>query len=158
MGNKNKMGLSPVVATVLLIAMVIIIGIIIFLWFRGFTQESITKFGERNVEIVCGDVNFQATYSGGILSVSNIGNVPIYNMVLKISEQGKERSVNLNDVSGLGWPDKGLTAGASFSGNINTISNNPLELTLIPVLIGTSSEGGEKTYVCNERQYGKTIL
>ena len=63
MGNKNKMGLSPVVATVLLIAMVIIIGIIIFLWFRGFTHESITKFGVRNVELVCGDVNFQATYS-----------------------------------------------------------------------------------------------
>ncbi len=151
-------GISPVIATVLLIVIVIVLGIIIFLWFRNFTQESITKFGGRNIELVCQDVNFEATYSNGILSISNIGNVPIYSMNLKISERGRERVIDLREISNAGWPDNGLRTGKSFSGDISGEMQNPISLDLIPILIGTSSKGGEKIYVCNERQSGKQIL
>ncbi|MAG78897.1 hypothetical protein CMI40_00795, partial [Candidatus Pacearchaeota archaeon] len=43
----NKKGVSPVIATVLLVAIVVIIGLIIFQWFRGMTQESIIKFDKN---------------------------------------------------------------------------------------------------------------
>ena len=38
----NKKGVSPVIATVLLIAIVIVIGLIIFLWFRSLTKDALT--------------------------------------------------------------------------------------------------------------------
>jgi len=46
---EKKKGVSPVIATVLLIAMVVVIALIIFLWFRGLTKEAITKFDVRNL-------------------------------------------------------------------------------------------------------------
>ncbi len=79
----KKRGISPVIATVLLIAMVVVIGLIVFLWFRGMIEEEGTKFG-KNVKLVCDDVNFEASYSGGVLSILNIGNTPIYKMKIKI--------------------------------------------------------------------------
>ena len=80
---KNSRGLSPAITTILLIVMVIVIILIIFLWFRGMVEEGVTKFG-KNVQLVCGDVNFDASYSSGTLNIVNNGNVPIYNANLKI--------------------------------------------------------------------------
>ena len=62
----KKRGVSPVIATVLLISMVVIIGIIIFLWFRGMVGETVTKFG-KNIELACEDVVFDASYSTSTL-------------------------------------------------------------------------------------------
>ncbi len=157
MNNKifKKRGVSPVVATVLLIAMVIVIALIIFLWFRGMARETITKFDGTNIELVCGDVKFEASYSGGILYVSNIGNVPIYGMKIKISGDGSHVTKDLKDIST--WLDTGLNQGGTFSGDISTEVGTAKEITLIPVLIGTS-EKGDKTYVCDEKQHGYEII
>ena len=43
---KDKRAISPVVATVLLIVLVLILAAIIFLWARGFVGEQVEKFGE----------------------------------------------------------------------------------------------------------------
>ena len=82
---KKKRGISPVIATVLLIAMVIVIGLIIFIWFKGMVGESVTKFG-KNIQLVCDDVDFDASYSSSeeTLQLVNIGNVPIFKMNMKI--------------------------------------------------------------------------
>ena len=85
--GKRKKGLSPVVATVLLISIVIAIAVIVFLWLRGFAGEAVTKFDGTNVELVCRDVEFKADYAGGQLSISNTGNVPIYNFKVKVTSQ-----------------------------------------------------------------------
>ena len=143
----RKKGVSPVIATVLLIAMVVVIGLIIFLWFQGMTQESITKFEGTNIELVCNDVSFDASYSGGELSINN-GNVPIYRMKLKIIQDGSYDTV---DVDGF----DGLSQGGSFSGSINIGSSE--NIILIPVLLG-SSERGERTFVCDEKQHGYEII
>src|SRR3989344_782855 len=74
---KKKKGVSPVIATVLLITMVIIIGLIIFLWIKGLVIEGCEKF-DKACELNCEDVMFDADYSNGILAVSNTGNVPIF--------------------------------------------------------------------------------
>jgi len=150
---KKKKGISPVIATVLLIAMVVVIGLIIFLWFRGMTEETITKFGGTNIKLICADVSFEASYSAGLLSISNIGNVPIFDMKLKIFGQGSHETKDLRDLSE-NWPELGLNQGGTFSGDIIGVESGD-RIILMPVLIG-SSEKGEKTFMCEE-QYGYEI-
>lgn len=148
-----KKGVSPVIATVLLIAMVVVTALIIFLWFRGMTQEAVTKFGGENVELVCGEVEFDASYSGGTLYISNTGNVPIFGMDIKISKAGSYETISLGKSDG--WSSYGLNSGKTFSGSIAK-AGGATSLTLIPVLLG-NAESGQKTYVCDAR-YGKEIV
>ena len=159
-GMKNHRALSPVVATVLLIAMVIVIALIVFLWFRSLTGEQITKFGGTNIQLVCGDVYFEASYSGSSdeLLIRNSGNVPIYNFKVKVEGDGSYTTSDLKDLSPE-WDsnyETGLNQGMSFSGEV-ILSGSPSQITLIPVLIGDTDKG-KKTYVCDEKQYGYQII
>jgi flagellin-like protein len=142
MNMRGKKALSPVIATVLLIAIVIVIGLIVFLWFRGMTEEAITKFEGKNVKLVCDEVNLEASYSGGYVYVANTGNVPIYKIKAKITSQGAYSTEFLE----IGWPETGLNQGGTYSGLISTTGE---EMLLIPVLIGKTATG-EKAYTCEE--------
>ncbi len=150
-----KRGVSPVIATSLLIAMVVVIGLIIFLWFRGFTQEAVTKFGGKNIKLVCQDVQFESSYSGGELFLSNVGNVPIYSIKLKIDKPGSHETEDIKDLQ-VGWPAEGLDQGGVFSGNVAGSISGANEITVIPVLRGTSKSGA-RTHTCDE-QYGEQIV
>jgi len=143
-----KRGLSPVIATVLLIGIVIMIGVIVFLWFKNMQQETITKLGDTNVELICEEVVFEASYSNGILYILNNGNVPIYDMDLKSTSEGSHETNSMRDLS-TSWPSAGLNQGSTFSGGIN-IEAGTTKIKLIPVLLGSSAKG-EKTFVCDER-------
>ena len=149
----EKRGLSPVIATVLLVAMVIVIGLIIFLWVRGFQGEAITKFEGTNIELICQEVTFEASYSNGMLYLSNLGNIPIFEMQAKISKDGSHETLDFNDISN--WPETGLPRGSVFSEDLSSSFSGAEKVVLIPVLRGTS-KSGEKRYVCEE-QYGKEI-
>jgi len=149
--KKNKKGVSPVIATILLIGIVIVIALIIFLWLRSLTQEAVTKF-DKNVELVCDEVQFDASYSGGMLTVSNIGNVPIYGIKIKILQDKSFETKNLNTLTEK-WPDAGLNPGKVFSDILNFEAES---VTLTPILIG-SAQSGEKSYACDESRYGKEI-
>lgn len=149
-------GVSPVIATVLLITMVVVVGLIVFVWFRGMTQEVITKFGGTNIEIVCNDINFDASYSGGMLAISNTGNVPIFEMDIKIFREGSHETKSIRDLSG-NWPDAGVNQGGIFSDDVSSEVGDGNKIILIPILIG-KSEKGEKTFVCSERQHGYEII
>ena len=148
----KKKALSPVIATVLLIAMVVVIALIIFFWFRGMTEEAVIKF-EKNIKLVCNDINFDASYSSGILSVSNIGNVPIFSMKIKKILSGSHETKDLRELSDT-WPDVGLNSGGIFSEKINFENAN--KIVVIPVLLGTTASDVQKTFVCDE-QYGYEI-
>jgi flagellin-like protein len=141
---KQKRGLSPVVATVLLIAVVIVIGLIVFLWFRGITEEAITKFDGTNVKLVCDDVFFEASYSGETVFIKNTGNVPIFKIKAQISTEGTHSTEFIGKDGN--WPELGLNQGGVYSGSI-TPGNS---IILIPVLLGRTNEG-ERTYTCDER-------
>ena len=143
----RKRGISPVIATVLLIGMVIVIGLIIFVWFRGMVGESVTKLG-KNIKLVCDDVEFKATYSGGILSIVNTGNTPIFKMNMKLSEAGGYTTEEIE----IG--DGGLKQGGAFSDSIS-VGSSIQKITLFPILIGTSDKG-KRTYICGG-QYGEEI-
>ena len=142
---KQKKGLSPVVATVLLIAIVIVIGLIVFLWFRGISEEAITKFDGTNVKLVCEDVSFDASYSGETVFISNTGNVPIFQIKAQISSEGSH-STEIVGAEDPNWPELGLNQGGVYSGTLTSGDS----ILLIPVLLGRT-EGGERTYTCDER-------
>ncbi len=148
----KKKGVSPVIATILLIALVVVIGIIIFTWFKGLTGESITKFGGQNVKIVCNDVRFDASYSGKTLTISNLGNVPIYDFDIK-----KEGSGSFVTESAFDFLDEwdGLNQGEIVSQVVESLDDYE-KITLIPILRGINEDGIEKNQACEER-HGETI-
>lgn len=149
----SKKGVSPVIATVLLISIVLVIGLIIFLWARGFVAEEGTKFG-KNIKLVCEDIEFKATYSGGTLNIINEGNVPIFRVKVKISQEAGYTTKDITELSS-NWPDVGLNQGGTFSGNIGSEVSGAQKIKIIPVLIGKSGKG-EKVYLCEE-QFGHEI-
>jgi flagellin-like protein len=147
-----KRGLSPVIATVMLIGIVVVIGLIVFTWFKGFTQEAVTKF-DQNAQLVCGEIEFQASLSGGIISITNSGNVPIYRLLIKTSSISGTGTRDLKELTS--WPDEGLNVGGAFGpANIGSQSG---DVVLIPVLRGSSQSGGEASYICDEDRYGYRI-
>lgn len=156
--NKKEMkGLSPVIATVLLIVIVVAIALIVFLWVRGMTQEAITKFGNQNIQLVCNQVSFQASYTPATgLYISNPGSVPIFGIDVKAVGDGSHKTLDLRDNTN--WPAVGLNQGGVFSDSAfsSELDAGVTEIVLIPVLIG-ESDSGRKTYVCDETQYGYQI-
>jgi len=148
---KEKRGVSPVIATVLLVVMVIVLALIVFLWFRGLTKESITKFGGTNIELVCEDVSFSADYTSGTLIISNSGNVPIFGISVKIEKPGSHETKEIKNLS-TRWPATGLKQGGVYtSEDLSSQFSGATRIVLIPILVG-SSENGERTHVCEERQ------
>ncbi len=147
---KNRKGVSPIIATVLLIAMVIVMGLIIFLWFRGFNESAITKL-EKNVELVCDDVIFSADYdsSSNRLSIVNDGTVSIFNMNIKILKPGSHETKNLMEDYN-GWPETGLSQGGVTSEISISLDNDVKEIILIPILAGKSDKG-DRVFTCKEQ-------
>ncbi|MEK6817223.1 MAG: archaellin/type IV pilin N-terminal domain-containing protein [Nanoarchaeota archaeon] len=149
--SQNR-SVSPVIATVLLIALVIIIALIVFQWMKGFTKEAVTKFDGTNIELVCGDVQFDASYSAETLTISNLGNVPIYNFDIKAEYDGGHDTLDLKANNDF----EGLSQGGVFSGSVS-FQNDPTKITLIPILLGINKKGEQKTQACDEKD-GKEIF
>lgn len=153
----KKRGLSPVVATVLLVSIVIVIALIVFFWFKGFTQEAITKFDNTNVQLVCDQVSFTGDFSGGVLSISNDGNVPIFQVKAKVLNAGSYTTVTVGE-GDVSWPKNGLNQGDAYQGTLSGVTVSPGDrIILIPVLLGNTASNGKKTYTCEDRQ-GKEIF
>jgi len=153
--TKKKLGLSPIITTVLLIALTLVITTVVFLWFRGMVEEGVTKFG-KNIKLVCDDVEFEADYSSGMISIVNNGNVPLFRVNLRMSQGGSFVTKDLKDLSGgASWPETGLSQGGTFSGSIGSDVGSSDKILILPVLIGISNKG-QKTFIC-EGQYGKEI-
>ena len=146
MVKSNRRGLSPVVATVLLIMIVIIIAIIIFLWFRSLAKEAVTKdlgFGEENIELVCDDVVMDVRYNNERLTIKNDGNVPIEKIRLKLIRYAAYDTVEVDGIRiKPGKTDTIEKSEVSFSKYDRTI--------VIPVLRG-NSDSGLQNVACNER-------
>ena len=158
----EKKGVSPVVATVLLIAIVVVIAIIVFLWLRkGLIPETILKSG-KNIQLNCDEVDFTASLGGGYIEITNDGNVPIQDFNVKLIGEGSSSQKTIQEIITAGtFPTGGLQQSKSFSqpydGSI-IISGSGDKIILIPVLRGVSEDdGNEKDYVCNENNFGFEI-
>lgn len=152
----KRRGISPVIATILLVGIVIVIALIVFMWVKGVQKETCTKFDGRNVDLVCGDVEFAADYSGGNLQISNNGNIPIYSLKVKVVKGGSYETYDIGTMAS-SWPGIGLNTGSAFSGNISGYVSGAETILVTPVLMATCQNEGEKAYTCNEDAYSKEI-
>ncbi len=146
--EKNR-GLSPVIATVLLVSIVVVLALVVFLYFRGTVDQAVVKIG-KNINIVCQeDIKFSASYSGTpkTLQIINNGDVAIYDFKVRIITGGDYNSVSLKEISD--FNSEGLNQGGTWNSQ-TSISNfdGADELLLIPVLIGTTSDG-QVIYECD---------
>jgi flagellin-like protein len=146
----GKKGLSPVIATVLLISLAIVLVGIVFLWLRGFIGEQIEKQG-KPIDSVCANINFEKEtelYEGYLdLRITNLGNIHIYGM----------------DVKFIGGGESSLT---SFKfdvpiGEASEVQRIPLvgkpeKVTFYPMVLG-SVKGKKVTKAITCLDYGQTI-
>lgn len=140
----NKKAISPVISTVLLIAIVIILAIIIFLWASSFVKEKIEKF-DKPIENLCKEVKFQASLDVNELTLVNKGNVPIYKIDVKEQMAGKSKIQNYA-------PDIGKGGSTTLSISIDSDTES---IIVIPVLLGKS--GNQiKEFTCPEN-YGVEV-
>ena len=148
-----KRGVSPVVATVLLIVIVVILGAIIFIWARGFLSESAVK-GDRVVESSCNDVKFEVQIvkvvsecsTGSAIDINNIGNIPIYGVkVLQFKEdEGSADTVFDGAFSGT------ITVGKSSSACLGSSVNSGDKFRVVPKLLA-KNEDRTIAYTCPEK-------
>ncbi len=145
----DKRGISPVIATVLLIALTIVLAGIVFLWARGFVSEQIEKSG-KSVDVLCNEVVFEVSRSSVAsdqFDMANRGDVNIFSLDVKqIYSNGnsvvKPFAVNL---------DVGKAESVSLP-----LDNSPQKLIIYPTLLGTvKGKSLNKPYVCIDQ--GKAI-
>ena len=152
----NKKGLSPVIASVLLIMLVLVLAMIIFLWARGFISEQIEKFGQP-VEQQCGqmDYNIELLGSPGAYTIEGVnhGNVPIAYFDIKKVKGGSSEIKSFKflqlGVDGT-LPNVGFDIGEMSDGSF------PEKIIIYPVLLGNvKGKDSSKPFTCVEQ--GKTI-
>ena len=155
----RKKGAALVIATIILIALVLTIAAAIIFWSKGIT-ESITGgtvvLQGKNIALTCNDVIFDFNYNEGKLYLKNPGNVPIYGMKFIIYSDGSFVTQSIRDLMS-NWPEDGLKPGTAFSGNI-TFGEDVNKLVLTPVLIGKTSSGEEKEYICERESQNLFII
>jgi len=148
----KKKGLSPVIATTLLVLLVVILGLMIFLWARGFLEEQLEKFGGP-IEKACKKIRFDAEGKNNRgtldLEITNRGNVDIYQFDVKMEAAGESQTRRFK----YKVPSKSSTKGNIVLG-VGSKGTLPEKITVYPSLIGRS--GGEnKIFTCLDN--GKII-
>ena len=150
MSVDNKKGLSPVIATVLLVSIVLILAAIIFLWMKGFVSEQIQKNGNP-VADACGNVVFDVEYEnlGAALSLQlvNKGNVPIAAIDVEFVSGGNSALQQFN-----------MTADVLGSSSVQAIpTQSATKIIIYPMVLGTVvGKKLNKAVTCMDK--GKEII
>ncbi|MBI2671600.1 hypothetical protein HYX16_01570 [Candidatus Woesearchaeota archaeon] len=86
----NKKGISPLIATILLVGFVVVIGALVILWSRNFITEKAEKEGalaEKQLE--CENIGIDIKDAGsGFITVENNGNNKIDAFILRVVSDG----------------------------------------------------------------------
>ncbi|MBM3233381.1 hypothetical protein FJZ18_04415 [Candidatus Pacearchaeota archaeon] len=158
----EKRGISPVIATVILVLITIIIAVIILLWARGYIGESIEKsFGGKTepIERFCGELDFVADIvvnpsndKSLLIDVTNRKDVPIYGFeVKKVMSSSKTKVAPLAIASDFAVTS-GETERITVSSEQRFSPGN--EFSLAPALLGEVESGSyKKFYICDDK-YG----
>jgi flagellin-like protein len=150
----DRKGISQLIATVLLIAMVVVIAAIIFLWVRGFISEQIEKFG-KPAEQVCDDIKFDATLNeiDDTLYIFNSGNVPIGDFQVKTYIGGNSDILELGSSVG-----EGGSQTFSLSEQLKSNTHGAERVVIIPELKGYVKGTTQiKPFSCDEKFLGKVV-
>jgi flagellin-like protein len=148
----NRKAVSPVIATVLLIALVLVLAAIIWLWARAFIPEGIEK-AQQPIENMCKEVSFEAEYSNDILSVQNTGNIPIFGI-----EINKRSGLSVKHIQNFTGMQYSVRAGETTTyPSVGAEVEKDDEIIIIPVLLGEGRGTKEKkAFACEE--YSKSIV
>ncbi|MEK6933489.1 MAG: archaellin/type IV pilin N-terminal domain-containing protein [Nanoarchaeota archaeon] len=163
--GKEKRGLSPVIATTLLILIAVIIAVIILLWIRSYIGEKAEKDlggGPIALENACKEVKFDADAKLEFenqrtnlkVHVGNNGNVPIYGIEVKkkgFASVSSVRAVNTRS------PNLAIASGEDEDLELSDVNNVEIgnDLVIVPIVLGESKKA-KKAYVCEE-QYGVEV-
>ena len=149
--GKNKGGLSPVIASVLMIMLVLVLAALIFLWARGFISEQVEKFG-KPIDSLCESVDFSVEVYGNTLEVLNQGNIDIWDLDIKKTKGGD------SEVEKYGIK---INAGEAVTEEVNLMMGEnkniePDEIIVYPALLGNvRGKTNNKVFTCTG--FGKTI-
>ncbi|MBU0907820.1 MAG: hypothetical protein KKD18_02145 [Nanoarchaeota archaeon] len=139
-----KRGLSPVVATALLVSITLILAVIIFFWAREFIGESINKAGSA-IENSCELVDYAVEARGGQLFVTNMGTVPIYALEMRVSGLGEVKSIGKTGAT--------IANGQSANWTLPSQATIGDVIITVPILLGeTTTE--QVAHVC-DADYGR---
>ena len=145
MKRGKKRGLSPVIASVLMIMLVLVLAAMIFLWARGFISEQIEKFG-KPVEDLCADVNFKVLKvdDGHALEILNKGNIDIWYFNLKMFDDSGNSKMTKFDVR--------VDAGKAIKQEVALVmadETEPEKIIIYPALLGSvRGKDSNQAYVC----------
>jgi flagellin-like protein len=140
-----KRGVSPVIATVLLVVITIVLAGIVYIWARGFVQEGIEK-NQQPIERSCENVKFTAGVydsAGDLeLQINNQGQIPFYGVTLKGISEG---TVTVHEA----YPDGGIAAGDSKSFALDASEyTGESDFLIVPIIIGKNKNGNKITFTC----------
>lgn len=160
----QKKGLSPVIATILLISIALAIAVLIFMWARSFLNEQNTKFDEP-IENACALVSFDVEVSvssgssGSIFAdVTNRGDVPIYGLELR-----KRGATSIESSVGVAVPITGSKCTPGIcngeSGRISYTDTGIVskdKVVISPILMGT--KGNQPTsHGCQGEEFEQEV-
>jgi len=145
----EKRGLSPVIATILLVALAVILAVIIFLWAKNFLEETITK-NERKIEQSCEEVVFKAEAYNNRLYVENTGTVPIY----RVEVQLKKVFGDITEIPD--WSGTGIAQGETEDSPLPSEVVSGDTIVVIPILLG-ETKTKKKPHPCDD-SYGIEVI
>ena len=137
--SEMKRGLSPVIATVLLISIVIILALIVLLWAMGFIKEVIEKEG-KSAEQACDEIVLDASLSEdrSEIYIINNGNIPVYKVEI-IVKKGFSSIREAFEID--------LSTGQSTIQPLSDIVEENDEVEIIPAVLGTA-KNQQTIYTC----------
>lgn len=148
----EKRGISPLIATVLLIALTVSMAGMIYAWSRSFAAEQLEKFGSH-IETVCSEIDYFAQLnspSGAVyeLLINNRANVDIQQVNIKLFKQGS--SIIRTFTPSNGAVPKAGTGKVSFTlSDFDMTSFDSAEIT--PLLLGKGDSGKTKLHPCTDK-------
>lgn len=141
----EKRGISPIIATAILVGVVVTLGVIVWLFTKGFVSELIMK-DNAPVSTVCSDkVRISAEIMDGKLVVSNDGSVPIAGVMVETRQGG---------TADREWENCPLDVGQSSAAWCDIIISSTYydEIKIIPSILGEGEKSGdEKLFMCEQK-------
>ena len=148
----NKKGISPLIATVLLVAFVVLIAILIWFWWDNVIREQAEKIGaDTTGEISCAqDISFSISdpycnknTESASVTVENTNTGNIYKFIVR-AKQGSEIIEVIESPLSL-QASAAADLGIAYNSTLYT-GNGPDSLEIIPQIV---SQGA--TVTCNEK-------
>lgn len=141
MRRLNKRGVSPIIATVLLITIALALAAIIFVWAKTFFGEKITKDGS-DIGMACDQISFSGEISTTKLKIENTGNTALYGVRIDKVEGGSVKELQA-------IVPKVVTGAQSVEVALSSDLVAGDEVLVVPIILGEDSNGERVQFACD---------